>query len=118
MLDELQRKAGAVSAITRERFDAGGRTTANNMASGRYTTNLNMCLYRRTTAESDRVSKSLDAQHASAETRDTVLSELRQRHEGYRERSSRVGAALDGRRVKANAAIAAQTQRSETRLGQ
>lgn len=118
MLDDLQRKVGAVSAITRERFDAGGRTTDNNLAAARYTTNVNMCLYRGTTSEDRQISAALAKRNPTPELRDATLERLRARHEAYRQRAATAAAEVEAQRKRANDTIDAQTGDSEKRLGQ
>ena len=118
MLDDLQRKAGAVSAITRERFDAGGRTTDNNLAAGRYVTNVNLCLARGIGDEIRQVPAALTKRDASPELRAATLERLNARHETYRQRAAKVAAEVEAQRKRANDSIGAQTSASEKRLGQ
>ena len=116
MLGDLYSKAGAVSAITRERFDAGGRTTDNNMAAGRYVTKVNQCLSQGTRAESAALSPLLASQTPAI--RDAALERLRQRHDTYLARAQQVAATVEASRSRANAEIGNQTEASERRLGQ
>ena len=116
-MDSLWRKVRAIQAMTTEYFDAGARSTDNNMAVGRYTTDLNFCVARTTTAESKGVGDALDAARAPADQRDAALAALRRRHDSYRARSAKVAADLLTASTAANDAITAQQRRSEQRLG-
>jgi Ca-activated chloride channel family protein len=116
-LADLFRKAGSVSAITTERFDAGGRTAANSMAAGRYTTKLNLCVAHAASAEASRLPQFLDGAGVRTEEREPAREALVARHEHYRARSQKVADEVAAEAGAANAAIAAQTQASEIRLG-
>ena len=118
MLDELRRKAGNVSAITTERLQAGSRITDNNMATGKYVTKVNMCLYRGTTAETAALSRTLSDSGAKPEVRDAATAALLRRHEAYRSRGAKVFADLDAGRTGANTRIEGQVRGSEVRLEQ
>ncbi|MDO7842349.1 vWA domain-containing protein [Sphingomonas immobilis] len=114
---DLLRKAQAVSAITTERFDAGGRIAANSMAVGRYTTNLNLCIAHAAAAESGKLPRFLDASGGAAGDREAARTDLVTRHERYRTRSQQVADRVAAAADRANAAITAQAKSSEGRLG-
>lgn len=116
MLGDLYAKAGKVSAITRERFDAGGRTTDNNLAAGRYVTKVNQCLSQGSRAESAGLSQALAAQ--APDVRDGALELLRRRHDRYLARAQQIADTIEANRAEANDAIGNQTKASERRLGQ
>ena len=113
----LFRKAGAVSAITTERFDAGGRTTDNNMAAGRYTTKLNLCIAQAASSESAKLPAYLDGAGIADADREAARVALVDRHERYRARSQTVADAVAADATAANQKIAAQARASEGRLG-
>ena len=113
--EQLWHKARAVSAMSTEYFDAGGRITANNLASGKYTTTLNLCVAHGTTAESDGFAQTL-AGVAPVE-RQAALDALRVRHDRLRARSDAVAAHVLTSANRANAAITTQQSSSEKRLG-
>lgn len=116
-LDEVRRKARNVSAMTDEYLDAGARTTDNNLAVGKYTTALNYCIARTTSAEMSGVQRALADAKASISEGEAALAMMRKRHDGYRERSSSVAASLSAKVEAANMSIAGQQRRSEIRLG-
>ena len=103
--------------MTGEYVDASARTTRNNMAVGRYTTALNLCVAHATTGESTGLTGALAAAQADGDMRETALAALQARHERYRARSSALAADLLARATAANEAIAAQQRASEMPLG-
>ena len=113
-LDQIEHKASAVSAMTTEYFDAGGRITANNLASGKYTTALNQCLSRSTSAERDGVAKA--AASLPPADRAAMMEAVRARHAQARARADALAAHVLASANSANAAITAQQGNSERRL--
>lgn len=115
-MDEVRRKATAVKAITTEYFDAGARTTDNNLAVGKYLTNMNFCLARSTSAETIGLQARLAGQKAVIAVGVAALDVLRRRHEDYHNRSTKIASELTVQAKAANDAIGAQQRSSETRL--
>ena len=116
-MNELWRKVHSIKAMTTEYYDAGARIAANNMATGRYTTDLNFCVARTIGAESKGLGDALAAARVAGDDREAALTALRNRHDTYRARSSKVAADLLAKSTAANDAITAQQRDSEQRLG-
>ncbi len=117
IMDEVRRKARAASAMTTEYFDGGARSTDNNFAVGKYTTDLNFCVAHATSAETTGLQAGIAAAKVSIPESEAAMAVLRQRHQAYVDRSSKVSADLLARAKQANDAIAAQQHSSEKRLG-
>ncbi|TRW17002.1 vWA domain-containing protein [Glacieibacterium frigidum] len=114
MLDEVRRQAGLVTAITRERLDAGRRTADNSVAAGRFVTRMNMCMYRGITAES----VALPRAAVSPEEREALREALVGRHEAYQAHSKQIADRVEAARAAANTSIDTQLEGSEVRLEQ
>jgi Ca-activated chloride channel family protein len=116
-LDELRRKAGAVSALSTERFDAGARIAGNSRAVGQYATKVNLCVAHAASAESAGLNDLPAFAAADPVARDAGLAALRERHDAYRARSSNAYDDLLAEATRSNDAIAAQEAASAIRLG-
>lgn len=116
-MDQVWRKVRAASAMTTEYTDAARRSTANNIAVARYTSDLNYCFARTTSAETTGLQAALDAAAVTAAGREAALARLRVRHRRYGDRNQQVAANLLAQVKTAAGAISAQQRSSETRLG-